>query len=335
MAAPRVLVTTAYLEPGGEVDRMLQDAGFDVVFSKYKDRLRTGEELTDYVKDADAIVAGTDAFTAEVIEAAPRLKVFGRCGVGYDNIDVTAATSNGVAVTFTPGTNRISVAEHVLALMLNCARLIPQNLASIKAGGWDQKSGRELSCSTLGVIGLGSIGKTVARMAQALGMDVIAHDPCIDQAFIAETGVRALPLDDVLAGADFISLHIFLDDTTRHLINAASLTKCKPGAFLINTARGEVVDEEALADAIEAGTLAGAGLDVVQIEPLPANSRLRQLDNVFVTAHIGAATVDARSRSSLMAARQVIDLLNGNPAPANLVNPGYVKNTIVPAGALQ
>lgn len=318
----RVLVTTSYLKPGGEVDKLLSDAGFDTVFTTPAQREATGTPLADLVRDADGIVAGTDAFPSDVIEAATRLKVFGRCGVGYDNIDLDAATRGGVAVTYTPGANRRSVAEHVLALMLNCARLIPQNIASIQAGRWEQRSGRELDGAVLGLIGLGSIGKTVARLGLALGMRVVAHDPYPDEDFLAETGVEARTFDEVLAEADFLSLHIFLDDSTRHLIDASALRKVKPGAFLINTARGEVVDEDALADALENGALAGAALDVLTEEPLPLDSRLRRLDNVLVTAHIGAATEQARSRSSLMAAQQVIDALQGR-TPGNLVNPGY------------
>ncbi|WP_410652729.1 phosphoglycerate dehydrogenase [Amycolatopsis sp. cmx-4-54] len=318
----RVLVTTSYLKPGGEVDRLLSDAGFDTVFTTPAQREATGTSLADLVRDADGIVAGTDTFTADVIGAAPKLKVFGRCGVGYDNIDLDAATRGGVAITYTPGANRRSVAEHVLALMLNCARLIPQNIASVQAGRWEQRSGRELDGAVLGLIGLGSIGKTVARLALSLGMRVIAHDPYPDHDFLAETGVEAHTFEEVLAEADFLSLHIFLDDSTRHLIDASALRKVKPGAFLINTARGEVVDEDALADAVESGALAGAALDVLAEEPMPLDSRLRRLDNVVVTAHIGAATEQARSRSSLMAAQQVIDVLRGH-TPDNLVNPGY------------
>ncbi|MFI6303226.1 phosphoglycerate dehydrogenase [Amycolatopsis thailandensis] len=319
----RVLVTTSYLEPGGEVDKLLSDAGFDTVFTTPAQREATATPLADLVRDADGVVAGTDAFPADVIQGATRLKVFGRCGAGYDNIDLAAATRAGVAVTYTPGANRRSVAEHVLALMLNCARLIPQNIASVQAGGWEQRSGRELDGAVLGLIGLGSIGKTVARLALAVGMRVVAHDPYPDRDFLAETGVEVRTFDEVLAEADFLSLHLFLDDTTRHLIDASALRKVKPGAFLINTARGEVVDEDALADALENGALAGAALDVLTEEPLPLDSRLRGLDNVVITAHIGAATAQARSRSSMMAAQQVIDVLQGR-SPANLVNPGHV-----------
>lgn len=323
----RVLVTTGYLEPHGEVDTLLRDAGFDTVFSRAADRRVSGEQLLDVVRDGrfDAIVAGTDAFTAEVIAAAsPELRVFGRCGVGYDNIDVAAATEAGVAVTFTPGANRQSVAELVIGHLIAGARLVPQNIASVRAGGWQQRSGRELAGATLGIVGLGSIGKTVAGVALALGMRVIAYDTYLDRQFLAASGVEAVPLADLLAQSDFVTLHILLDDSTRHLIDAAALAAMKPGAYLVNTARGEVVDEDALAAAIRSGHLSGAALDVVEHEPLPDESPLRAFDNVIVTAHIGAATVEARSRSSLMAARQVVAVLGSDEQPSNLVNPDYV-----------
>lgn len=321
--APRVLVTTPYLEPGGPVDRILRDAGLETVFARRADREAAGTTLAECVADVAGVVAGTDPFSAEVIEAAPGLRILSRCGVGHDNIDIAAATRRGVAVTITPGTNRISVAEHVLALMLNCARRIPQNLTAVREGGWTQESGRELHGTTLGIVGLGSIGRTVARAALALGMRVIAHDPWLDEDFLKETGVEARSLEDVLTEADFLTLHLSLDATTRHLIDAAALRRMKPDAYLINTSRGGVVDEDALADAVRAGRLAGAALDVTEHEPLPADSRLRGLDSVIVTAHIAAATVEARARSGAMAARQVIELLAGR-TPDHLVNPDSV-----------
>ncbi|GAA2613306.1 phosphoglycerate dehydrogenase [Actinomadura fulvescens] len=324
MTAQRVLVTTAWLRPDDQVDRLLRDAGFEVVHSSSKDRENTGESLVEAVKGVDGIVAGTDAFTREVITAAEDLKVFGRTGAGYDNIDVAAATERGIAVCPTPGANRRSVAEHVLALMLNCARLIPQNLKSVQEGGWDQAGGRELEGATLGIVGLGSIGKLVARLGGALGMDVLAFDADLDHAFAERHGVRGVGLEELLRRSDFVSLHLLLDGSTHHLIDAAALALMKPSAYLINTARGGVVDEDALADALERGALAGAALDVVEVEPLPAGSRLRGLDNLIVTAHIGAATRESRARSGAMAARAVIDVLNGR-TPEFVVNPGYAR----------
>ncbi|WP_219690062.1 phosphoglycerate dehydrogenase [Streptomyces anatolicus] len=320
---PVVLVTTAYLEPDGEVDRLLREAGFRTVFARAADRRASERSLPAAVTraKASAIVAGTDAFTAEVLGASPGLRVVARCGAGYDNVDVAAATRHGIAVTHTPGANRQSVAEHVLGLMVSCARGIPQNVAEVRAGGWSQPSGRELAGATLGVVGLGSIGRAVARLGRALGMRVVGHDPQLDAAFLKETGVVALALHEVLAEADFVTLHLALDASTRHLIDGAALRRMRPGAYLINTARGGIVDEEALADALAGGLLAGAALDVTEQEPLPADSRLRAFDNVLVTGHIAGATVQARARSSVLAARQVIDVLSGRP-PAHLVNPG-------------
>ncbi|WP_030558842.1 phosphoglycerate dehydrogenase [Streptomyces aureocirculatus] len=319
-----VLVTTAYLEPDGEVDRLLREAGFRTVFARPADRGTTDGALPAAVARAGAsgVVAGTDAFTAEVLRASPGLRVVARCGAGYDNVDVAAATRLGIAVTHTPGANRQSVAEHVLGLMVSCARGIPQSVADVRAGGWSQPSGRELAGATLGVVGLGSIGRTVARLGAALGMRVVGHDPHLDPAFLEETGVVALPLHEVLAEADFVTLHLALDVSTRHLIDGAALRRMRRGAYLINTARGGIVDEEALADALADRLLAGAALDVTEHEPLPPDSRLRAFGNVLVTGHIAGATAQARSRSSLSAARQVIDVLSGRP-PAHLVNPGY------------
>ncbi|WP_172383267.1 phosphoglycerate dehydrogenase [Streptomyces sp. MNP-20] len=319
-----VLVTTAYLQPGDEVDQLLRRAGLRTVFARPDDRRAAGRSLRAAVADAGAagIVAGTDAFTAEVLGASPGLRVIGRCGAGYDNVDVAAATRRGIAVTHTPGVNRQSVAEYVLGLLVGCARGIPRSVADVRAGGWSQPSGRELAGATLGVVGLGSIGRTVARLGLGLGMRVVGHDPCPDAGFLAETEVEALPLEAVLAAADFVTLHLALDASTRHLIDGAALRLMRPGAYLINTARGGVVDEEALADAIASGHLAGAALDVTEQEPLPPDSRLRAFDNVLVTGHIAGATVQARARSGRSAAEQVIAVLSGH-APEHVVNPGW------------
>lgn len=307
----RVLVTTGYLRPGGEVDLLLREAGIETVFASDADRQASGRTLADHVADVDGVLAGIDTFDAAVLDAGTRLKIVARCGVGYDNVDVAAATRNGVAVTSTPGVNTRTVAEHTLALMLNCARGIPQNVAAVRAGRWSQPSGRELCGTTLGIVGFGTIGKAVGQLAEAVGMRVVAYDAYLD------TG---LPLNELLAVSDFVSLHTPLDRSSRHLIGAAELARMKPNAYLINAARGGIVDEDALADAVERGTLAGAALDVTEQEPLPADSRLRKLDNVIVTAHIGGATTEARSRSSLLAARQVIEMLRGE-SPDHLVNP--------------
>jgi D-3-phosphoglycerate dehydrogenase len=320
MTRPRVLVTTAWLRPRDAVHHQLESAGCEVVHSSFVDRATSGEDLVDLVADVDGIVAGTDPFTEEIFAAATKLKVIGRTGTGYDNIDVDAATRHGVAVCPTPGVNRQSVAEHTMGLLLATARQIPQNVAIVRAGGWNQSSGRELGGATLGIVGLGAIGKVVATMARGFGMSVVAHDPFVDSAAAEAAGITILSLDELLACSDFVTLHMFLSSDTHHLIDAAALAKMKPGSFLVNAARGGVIDENALADALASGHLAGAALDTTEIEPLPAESRLRTLDNVIVTAHVGAATIESRARSGSMAAQSVVYVLQGG-MPDQAVNP--------------
>lgn len=322
MNARRVLITTAWLSPGDPVDRLLVGAGCTVDHSTFRDRARSGPQLVDLVGAYDAVIAGMDPFTADVIDAATGVQVIARTGVGYDNIDLEAATARGIPVCNTPGINAQSVAEFAVAMMLSIARGIPANVQGVRVGDWDQTSGRELGGSTLGLVGLGSIGKLVARIALAIGMRVIAHDVHVDQAFADRYGVEYVDLPRLLAESDFVSLHAVLDDTTRHLIDHRALASMKRSAFLINTSRGGVVDEDALASAIEHGQIAGAAIDVVEREPLPAGSRLRGLDNVIITAHIAAGTVQSRDRSGMMAAQDVIDALDGR-APSHVVNPEY------------
>lgn len=307
MTNRRVLITTSYLEHGDQVHRMLGDAGFEVAHSSQADRAASGQTLHEAIAEVDAVIAGTESFSADVIEAAQHLKVIVRTGVGYDNVDLDAAARRDVLVCNTPGANRQSVAELTLALMLNCARLIPAGIDSVRSGSWQQRSGRELNGATLGVIGFGSIGKAVAQTATALGMRVIAHDPLCGEATLTQAGVESRPLEDLLAESDFVTLHISLSKDTYHLINEAALARMKPTAFLINTARGGVVDEPALVTALESGGLAGAALDVLEHEPMPADSELASTRNLIVTPHIAGATAQARSRSSLSAAEQVID----------------------------
>lgn len=325
MTAGRVLVTTAWLRPGDRIHDYLRGLGLDVVHSSFQDRSETGHQLADLVDGFDAIIAGTDRFDAAVLDRTTALKVIGRTGVGYDNIDVVAATRNGIAVCPTPGVNKQTVAEHTIGLMLSIARLIPQNHGGVMAGRWDQPSGHELGGSTLGVVGFGAIGKLVATMAQGLGMNVIAHDSYQDEEFAASHGIEFADLDTLLGQSDWVSLHVALTPETRHLIDAEAITRMKDGAYLVNAARGGVVDEDALADALATGKLTGAALDTVEHEPLPADSRLRQLDNVVITAHIGAATYESRARSGQMAAESVVAVLNGE-VPPQTVNPTFLEN---------
>jgi len=306
--ARRVLITTPWITAGGEVATQLSAAGFEVAHDSAG---RDSGRLAGF----DAVIGGTEPFTAAELNAASGLRVLVRTGVGFDNVDLEAASERGIAVGITPGSNRISVAEHVLALMLSCARKIPQSVAAVGEGRWTQPSGTELHGATLGIIGLGSIGKTVARMAAALQMSVIAYDPYLDQAFLDESGVKAATLDELLAQSDFVTLHIFLDDSTRHLIGDRALRMMKDSAYLINTSRGGVVDEHALGVALREGRLGGAALDVLETEPLPADSPLRTVPDLIITPHTAGATTGARARSGQIAAQSIIDFFAGKPVP--------------------
>ncbi len=233
-------------------------------------------ELAVAIADADAlIVRSATRVTSELLEGAKQLRVVGRAGVGVDNVDLAAATRRGVLVMNTPGGNAVSVAEHALALMMSLARRIPQLSAAIHAGRWEKSggTGTELRGKTLGLLGFGRVGHEVAQRARGLEMHVIAHDPYVSETAALDAGVKLLPLDDILAQSDYISLHLALSPATAKIINAVSLAKCKRGASLINTARGELVDEAALAEALRSGQLAGAALDVFAVEP-PRDSPL-------------------------------------------------------------
>ena len=269
------------------------------------------QELIDRIRDYDALAirSGTKV-TAEVIAAADKLKVIGRAGVGVDNIDVEAATRKGIIVVNTPGGNTISAAEHTIAMMLSLARRIPQATASTKAGKWEKKKfmGSEVSNKTLGIIGIGRVGSIVANRAQGLTMNVIAYDPFISQEAAEKMGISLSPLDEVLQRADFISVHTPLTEETRGLINAASFAKMKDGVFVINCARGGIIDENDLYDALTSGKVAGAALDVFVDEPT-TNTKLLSLDNLICTPHLGASTDEAQRNVAIAIAHQIVDYL--------------------------
>jgi len=276
------------------------------------------------------MIAGTHPITAEMMDRAPALRVIVRTGVGYDNVDVEAASERSIAVCTTPGANRQAVAEHVFALMLAGARDIPGNLAEVGIGAWTQRSGRELSGATLGIVGFGSIGKFVAVLGRAFGMRVLAYDPYFDGAFADAHSITQRSLDDLIGEADFITLHLFLDASTRNLIDARALARMKPGAFLVNTARGGIIDEQALAAAVRAGAIGGAGLDVFETEPLSVDSPLLGLPGVVATGHVAGATHEARARSGLLAADIVLAALDGRVIP-HVVNRQRLDAGKVPA----
>jgi D-3-phosphoglycerate dehydrogenase len=284
--------------------QLLSDTGWNVFQPAPGDLLRE-------IADADAlIVRSATRVTEDLLGHAPKLRIVGRAGVGVDNIEMDAATRRGVLVVNTPGSSAASVAEHALALMLSLARSIPQLNAALHAGRWEKSgtAGAELRGKTLGLVGLGRIGAEVARRARALEMRVLAYDPYLTPERAAEWGVELLPLESMLAQADYVSLHTALSPATDRIVNAAFLAQMKRGARLINTARGELVDEAALAEALRSGHLAGAALDVFAVEP-PRDSPLLAMPNVIATPHVAGSTAEAQEEVGVQIAQQVRDYL--------------------------
>ena len=270
------------------------------------------EELERVVGDYDALaVRSATKVTARVLERATRLKVVGRAGVGVDNVDLEAATRRGVVVMNTPGGSSVTVAELTVAMMLALSRHIAQATASVKAGRWEKKKfqGRELAGKTLGVVGIGNIGSVVVDRARAMKMRVVAYDPFISPESAAQLGVELVPLDDLWARADVLSLHVPLTDKTRNLVNAETLAKMHKGALLVNCARGGLVDEKALAQALASGHLGGAALDVFDSEPPPADNPLLRLDNFICTPHLGASTEEAQAAVAAAICEQLVAYL--------------------------
>ncbi|AQZ51761.1 phosphoglycerate dehydrogenase [Martelella mediterranea] len=314
--APRVLVSDALSEAAVQI---FKDRGIDVDFQPKlgKDKEKLLEIIGQY--DGLAIRSATKA-TEKLIEAATNLKVIGRAGIGVDNVDIPAASRRGIIVMNTPFGNSITTAEHAISLMLAVARQIPAADASTQAGKWEKSKfmGVEITGKTLGVIGAGNIGSIVCNRALGLKMNVIAFDPFLSQDKAEKMGVTKVELDELLAKADFITLHVPMTDKTRGILNAEALAKTKKGVRIINCARGGLVDEAALAEAIKSGHVAGAGFDVFETEPA-TESPLFGLENVVCTPHLGASTTEAQENVALQVADQMSDyLLKG--AVTNAIN---------------
>ncbi len=267
-------------------------------------------QLIDLIADYEAIIVRSKtSVTTSVIEAARRLKVIGRAGNGLDNIDVATATRRGIAVLNAPDVSSNSTAEFALAQLLSLSRNLPQAHASMRAGEWQPARfmGTQVMSKSVGVIGFGAVGRKFARLCLALKMEVLVHDPFLNFEN-EEAGIEAVTLEELLSRADYVSLHCPLTERTRLLIDAVKLAQMKPGARLINCARGELIDETALLEALQSGRLAGAALDVYASEP-PANSPLLTLDTVVLTPHLGASTEEAQQMVGLKIANAVADLL--------------------------
>ncbi len=277
--------------------------------------------LIEEIRDAEALVVrSATKVTAELLERAPKLRAVGRAGVGVDNVDMDAATRHGIVVMNTPGGNAASVAEQTLGFMVCLARHIPQADASVKVGKWEKKklTGSELRGKTLGLIGFGRVGSEVARLARAFEMQVIAYDPYVGSRLATEQGMKLVSLTDVLAESDYLSLHCSLTPETNHLLNAERLALTRRGIRIINCARGELIDEKALLAAIESGQVAGAALDVFEVEP-PKDSALVRHPSVIATPHIAGSTEEAQEIVGIAIAEQVRDFLKYG-TPRNAVN---------------
>src|SRR5580700_55965 len=269
------------------------------------------KDLKAELADADAlIVRSAVQVDAALLEHAPKLRVIGRAGVGVDNVDLDAATRKGIAVMNTPGANAVAVAELTIGLMLGLARFIPRADGLMHAGKWEKKSlqGTELRGKTLGVVGLGKIGMEVARRARSFGMEIVGHDPFVSAGIAKEQSIRMCPIEEVYAVADYLTLHVGLTPQTSGMINADTIKSMKKGIRIVNCARGELVDEVALAHALKQGHVGGAALDVFQEEPLK-NSPLTALDNVILTPHIAGSTHEAQEAVGVQVAQQVKEYL--------------------------
>ena len=279
----------------GGLDMLAATPGLEIVNVAGKG----ADALVQAINSAHALIVRSETrVTADLLTRAPHLRVVARAGTGVDTIDVAAATRRGIAVMNTPGANTVSAAEHAFGLLLALVRHIPGAADAMRRGEWERKrfEGTELRGKTMGIVGLGRIGGHVGQIARAFGMNVVAHDPFLHAERAAEMGIRLLSLDQLLRTADVVTLHVALTEETRHLINEQRLSLMKPGAVLINTARGELVDERALADAVTAKRIAGAAIDVFGVEPLPAESPLRGIDRIILTPHLAASTAEAQER---------------------------------------
>jgi phosphoglycerate dehydrogenase-like enzyme len=290
---------------------------------------RSALEVRALVQHAVGAIVSTDPFDAAVLANSPALRVIARVGVGLDSIDVDAATAHGIAVTVTPGVNEATVADHTIALMLAALRRICEQDAAVRRGEWNRTGEHAawlLSGGTVGLVGFGHIGRIVAERLRGFDVRVLVNDPVEAR----DAAVEAVPLDVLLAASDVVSLHVPLLPTTRGLIGARELGLMPPGAILVNTARGAVVDEDALADALEGGRLRAAALDVFTDEPAVPRE-LAALPNVILTPHIGGLSERSIARMTERATQHVIDVLRGAPDPAAVANPAVLGATEVPA----
>ncbi len=314
-----LIAPTTLAECGGPFVELLQGAGFQLSYSPHHTQM-TEEELLHTLAGAAAAIAGSEPYTRRVMEANPQLRVIARAGVGYDAVDLEAATEHGVAVTIAPGTNQDAVAEHTFTLILALAKgLVPQHLA-VRMGRWPRSATLPLRGRTLGIAGLGRIGKAVALRGECFKMRLLAYEPYPDRRFAAEHNVKLVSFEQLLAESDFLTLHVPLTPDSKQVINRTTLEQMRPGAFLINTARGGLVNEADLAQALRDKRLAGAALDVFEKEPPDKDNPLFGLDSVLLTPHAAGVDLQSRDDMAASAARSIIALYRGQWPAEQVVN---------------
>ncbi|MDF2539456.1 MAG: phosphoglycerate dehydrogenase [Herbinix sp.] len=311
----RILVTPTSLQEGKKSAALdaLKAYSEDLVFNP-TGRPLTEEELIPLLQDCDGYLAGLDYVTAKVLKECKNLKVISRYGAGVDRVDLVAAKENGIVVTNTPGVNAVAVAELAMGLILSAARKISFLDRKTREGEWVRSTGMELGGKTLGIMGLGAIGKNVANYAKGFGMKVMAYDPYINEAYAKEHNIQTATFDEVVKNADVISLHLPLTSETRHLINKEVMLQMKKTTIIINTSRGGIIDEDAAYDLLKNGELGGLGLDAFEVEP-PTNSPLFELNNVVVTPHTGAHTKEATDNMADASVKNLIEVLSGHDCP--------------------
>ena len=307
---PKVLLASLNAEGGPHIG-ILEAAGFEVKQVEDKSTLFDEDTLIAELSDCVATIAGSEPYTARVIESCPGLRVISRSGVGYDAVDLAACDGAGVAVATTPGVNHHSVAEHTIALLMGVARGFPGLDRMVRENRWERVPHPRVMGSTLGIVGLGWIGRAVAFRAVGLGMKVIAYEPHPPQEFLEQWPIELTSFDELLGRSDYVSLHCFMSDENRHMMNAETFAKMKPGSVLINTARGGLVDESALYGALQSGHLRAAGLDVFEVEPLPLDSPLLTLDNVLTAGHVAGLDNESQYDTFVMVADTIIQLRDG------------------------
>jgi len=301
-----------------EPANILKDAGFEVDYNPYPDFFNE-EQMLEVIQDYFGVVVGFDHLTEKVIAKAENLKVIAKHGVGVDTIDVDAATKHGVVVSKTVGANSSSVADFAIGLMLSTARQIPRMDAEVKQGEWPKYVGTELWKKTLGIIGLGHIGKAVAKRAAGFDMKLLAYEPYPDHDFVTRHHIELASVNRILEEADFITIHVPLSESTANMIGREELKKMKNTAFLVNTARGGIIDEDALYDALENNVIAGAAIDAFSEEP-PGHTKLLNAKGMVATPHAAAYTNESLNRMSLMCADSICRVLHGEQ-PEFVVNP--------------